>query len=136
MIVLDCCAAVALILGTSEGKSLEALMERDEEIISSSLLLAELASALRKYVKAGAMAPERATWSIRELGSLVDRFVDVSENHVESFCEALRLDHSPYDLFYFTLARRNGATLCTLDHSLMRLCEREGVDCIHELLPA
>jgi predicted nucleic acid-binding protein len=134
MIVLDCCAAVAIILGTQEGKDLASLAERDEEIISSSLLLAELGSALRKYVKTGAVAQERAVWGMREIGSLVDRFVDVSENYIESFGEALRLDHSPYDMFYLTLARRNGATLCTLDRGLMRLCGREGVDCIHDLL--
>jgi predicted nucleic acid-binding protein len=136
MIVLDCCAAVAMILGTPDGKSLEALIERDEEIVSSSLLLAELGSALRKYVRAGAISQERALWGIREIDSVIDRFVDTSENYVESFGEALRLEYSPYDLFYLTLARRNGAALCTLDRALMGLCAREGVDCIHELLPA
>lgn len=36
-------------------------------------------------------------------------------------------------MFYFVLARRNAATLLTLDKRLNALCEREGVGCIHEV---
>jgi predicted nucleic acid-binding protein len=64
---------------------------------------------------------------------LVDYYVDVSENHVEAFAESLRLEHSAYDLLYSTLARRNGATLFTLDRKLIELCRREGVNCVHVL---
>ena len=36
--------------------------------------------------------------------------------------EAMRLDHPVYGLLYFVLARREGATLFTLDQKLQGLC--------------
>ena len=51
----------------------------------------------------------------------------------EVFGEACRLGHSVYDVFYFVLARRLGATLFTEDRRLIELCEQNGVDCVHIL---
>ncbi|MDR0349987.1 MAG: type II toxin-antitoxin system VapC family toxin [Coriobacteriales bacterium] len=133
MLVMDCSAAVAIIRKTNEGVALRALMEDGEKVITSQLFLIELGSVFRKYVKSGAENQQTATRCLERAVDLIDSFVDISENYLEAFSEALRLDRSPYDMFYFTLARRNAATLCTLDRALMRLCEREGVECIHEL---
>ena len=37
---------------------------------------------------------------------------------------------SVYDMLYFVLARRNAATLFTLDRKLQQLCLDNGVDCV------
>jgi predicted nucleic acid-binding protein len=131
MIVLDCNAAVAMVFETKEGEALRSLILAGEETISSELLRIELASALRKYVKAGTISEKTITSHYEKALALVDRFVDLEQNCTEAFTESLRLDHSPYDMLYFTLARRNGATLFTLDNKLVALCERERIDCIH-----
>jgi predicted nucleic acid-binding protein len=133
MIVLDCSATVEMVLGTEAGLCLRSLMLGGEQAISSSLLHAEAASVYRKYVRANVMTQGEALAALNATVRLVDCYVDVSENHVEAFAESLRLEHSPYDLLYFTLARRNGATLFTLDRKLLALCEREGLDCVHVL---
>jgi predicted nucleic acid-binding protein len=133
MIVLDCCAAVEVTLWTEAGLSLRSLMLSGEQVISSSLLYAEAASVYRKYVRSGVMTQGEALAALDGVIRLVDRYVDVSENYVEALTESIRLGHSSYDLLYFTLARRNGATLLTLDRKLVELCEREGVDCVHIL---
>ena len=44
--------------------------------------------------------------------------------------EAMRLRHPVYDMLYFVLARRNAATLFTLDRKLQQLCLDNGVDCV------
>ena len=44
--------------------------------------------------------------------------------------ESVRLEHSSYDLFYLILARREGATLFTIDRKLQDLCARNGVNCV------
>ncbi|MDR2197300.1 MAG: type II toxin-antitoxin system VapC family toxin [Coriobacteriales bacterium] len=135
MIVLDCSAAVGIVMGTDEGRAFGILLESeaDAEIVSSQLFLVEMASAFRKYVKAGLIDRRAALDRMDKATRLVDRFVAVSEHYREAFTEALRLDRSPYDMIYLTLARRNAATLYTLDRNLMRVCEREGVDCVHEI---
>ena len=40
------------------------------------------------------------------------------------------LRHPVYDMLYFVLARRNAATLFTLDRKLQQLCLDNGVDCV------
>jgi predicted nucleic acid-binding protein len=134
MIVMDCSAAVNIVQETLEGQALMTLALADEEVISSQMLYIEACSAIRKYVRAGITNAKSAQEHLDKIVRLVDRFVDISENYQEAFAESLRLGHSPYDLLYFTLARRNGATLFTTDKKLIELCEREGVDCIHEVL--
>ena len=47
-----------------------------------------------------------------------------------AFSEAVRLNHPVYDMLYFVLARRNAATLFTLDRKLQQLCLDNGVDCV------
>ena len=65
--------------------------------------------------------------------SLVDEFYPLAELQVEALNEAIRLGHSTYDMFYFVLARRTGATLFTLDRKLAKLCELHGVNCVQEI---
>lgn len=114
---------------------MRALMESGEKVLSSQLFLIELGSVFRKYVKSGIADQRTANMCLERAVDLVDHFVAISENYLEAFSESLRLDRLPYDMLYFTLARRNAATLYTLDRNLMRLCECEGVDCIHEIVP-
>jgi predicted nucleic acid-binding protein len=130
MIVLDCCAAVGMILDTKEGQALKSLALKNEEIISSKLLLIELGSALSKYVKADLLDIKQAEQALRDIDSLVNRFIDLSENYLEAFSESLKYDHSAYDMVYLTLARRNAATLLTLDKSLVKLCKQLKVCCV------
>ena len=47
-----------------------------------------------------------------------------------SAAAAIRNDYSSYDMFYLTLARRNGATLFTLDKRLAALCQQLKIDCV------
>jgi predicted nucleic acid-binding protein len=131
MIVLDCSAAVGIIRGTFEGKALQSLLLSDEIIVCPQLFYAELINAFSKYYRAGIYTEAQVNTCVSKAIQMVDYFVDMSENYVESLTEGLRLNHSTYDMFYFTLARRNAATLFTLDQKLVELCEANGVDCVH-----
>ena len=44
--------------------------------------------------------------------------------------EAVRLNHSAYDMLHLVLARRTGSTLFTLDKKLQEACIETGVDCV------
>jgi predicted nucleic acid-binding protein len=134
MIVLDCCAAVSIVRKTEEGKALRWFLSEvpGEQIISPTLFYAEIASVFCKYVKAKSLSAKTAMKYLTQALALIDCFVDPAEYYQEAFFESVRLDHSPYDMFYFLLARRNAATLCTLDKTLIKLCKENGVACIHE----
>jgi predicted nucleic acid-binding protein len=133
MIVLDCDAAVALVLGNDDGKALAGLMNENELVICPQLFFAELINALSKYIRAGKLDIDVASSLLQKATSYVDEFVDMRENYNEALDEGVRNSHSTYDMFYLTLARRNGATLFTLNRRLIALCEKLGVDCVHIL---
>jgi predicted nucleic acid-binding protein len=131
MIVLDCSAAVAIALQTEEGKMFRSFMKIEEPVVSPLLFYAELINVMSKYVKAGRFTASEAQKYAEKTVGLIDEFVNLSENYAEALAEGLNLGHSTYDMFYFTLARRNAATLFTLDRKLVKLCEEHGVDCVH-----
>jgi len=106
-------------------------MKENEKAVAPQLFIAELNSALSKHVRAGDFSQESAHEYLKQALSLVDEFIDMNENNIEAFDEGIRNNHSTYDMFYLTLARRNGATLFTLDRRLIALCERLKIDCIH-----
>ena len=130
MIVLDANAAIEMIRQTPEGWALENLALKGEKAISCDLFRAETASVARKLVRIGKVSPGEAQTYLEKACALVDEFVPIEELQAEALREGIRLDHSIYDMFYFVLARRCGATLFTLDRKLMNLCMSNGVDCI------
>lgn len=130
MIVLDANAALAMALGAEEGEALAMLRLVDEPIAAPQLIHAEVAHALSKYIKGGHLNAAEAVACGKDALLLVDTFYEDGSLWVEALTESTRLGHSTYDLFYFILARRLGATLYTLDKKLQSLCAENGVNCI------
>ncbi len=130
MIVIDANAALAVAMGLDVGDALMMLRSYDEKIIAPSLVKAEVAHALTKYVRGGYLETGEAVACGRDALLLVDEFIDDGSLWVEAVSESIRLGHSSYDLFYLLLARRECAVLFTLDRKLQRLCERERISCI------
>ena len=67
---------------------------------------------------------------LSEAISLIDEIHPSDDLVVEAFNEAVRLNHSAYDMLYLVLARRTGSTLFTLDKELQEACLETGVDCV------
>lgn len=130
MIVIDANAAIAIALGTVYGEGLKQLRLEDERIAAPSLLCAEVSHAMTKYVRGGYLTAAEALDCGRDAISLVDDMRDDGDLWAEALTESVRLEHSSYDLFYLVLARREGATLFTIDRKLQDLCARNGVNCI------
>ena len=130
MIVLDCNAAVNIVGETPDGKGLEALLLKGESVISPAFFCAEVTHVLEKQVRGGYASNEEAHEMGRMCLSLVDEFVSDADLWEEVLAESLRLRHSSYDMLYFVLARRNAATLFTLDRKLQQLCLDNGVNCV------
>lgn len=135
MMVLDCSAAVHIVRRTPEGESFAWLMSLDQErVLAPALFRVEAANAFWKYVQAGNLVPSDARRYVRAATALVDEFVPIESLCAEALVEGMRLSHSVYDMLYFVLARRSGATLVTADRRLNDLCEREGVACFHDMV--
>lgn len=128
MIVLDCCAAVAMLRKTAEGEALKDLMIEGESVVSSEFYLVEIRNVFWKFVQTGKLTEEEAREKIKDAIGLVDVFVPIRDNADEAFVEAVRQNHSVYDMFYLTLVRRTSGTLFSLDKKLVSLCEDMGLN--------
>lgn len=134
MLVLDTSAAVDIVRETEKGIALALLMEEaGESVLACDLFRAEVRNALWKYARAHIVTRQEALDCIDDACGLVDEFVPIEELGDEAFAEALRLNHSVYDMLYLCLARRRGATLLTLDKRLAALCHEAGVNCVEEV---
>ena len=130
MIVLDCSAAMALFQHkhTPQVSLIDEALAEADFVLAPELFKAEIVSANRKLAKAGIINAAKAVENARTAVGLIDVFSPLSDYYVEALAQSMRLDHSPYDLFYLLLAKRNAARLLTLDKALGRLCDSEGVE--------
>ena len=127
--VLDASAAIELIRKADKAELIETYLLHSNLIISSDLYKAECANALWKMAKAGMIKQDELSTLLEQCYKLVYSFVNIGENSTESLFEAIRLGHPVYDMLYFTLARRSGAIMLTMDQSLTKLCKENGIDC-------
>ena len=127
--VLDASAAIELIRKTEKAELIETYLLHSNLIVSSELFKAECANALWKMAKAGMIKHEELSTLLEQCYKLVYSFVNIGENSTEALFEATRLEHPVYNMLYFTLARRTGAIMLTMDQRLTKLCKENGIDC-------
>ena len=116
--VLDASAAVRRVMDP-DSIFRTALAEADL-VIAPELIVVEVCSAFRKYVRARVLSRNAAEHSIEKALALVDKLQPLRELVPEVLELAARTDSSVYDLFYLSLARRTGATLLTADIALRK----------------
>ena len=126
-VVLDASAAVELVLGKSSPGKVRQYVENAPRVVSSSLYKAEVTNVLRKYHVGGIINGAMAQHLLALTIDLVDDYHDMGAFTAEALKESVRLGHSAYDMFYFTLARRLDARLVSMDKELNRLAEAAGI---------
>ncbi len=128
IIVLDTSAAVELLLHRDYSYQIRELVSSSSKIITSDLYKAEITNVFWKYVKGGYITKQEASTYIGLGLHLIDEFYDISDFTIDSLHEALRLEHSTYDMLYLTLAKRSGGALLTMDKKLALLAAAEKVE--------
>ncbi len=128
IVVLDASAGIELALGRANSYKYRDLLNKADKVVSSELYKAETANVLWKYVNADLLSKEGALTRLRYCFDLIDEYIDISSHNEEALFEGIRINHSVYGLLYFTLARRNGAILLTLDKKLKTIAEEHGID--------
>lgn len=113
MIVLDCSAVLAILLGQVPAS----VLDPEETWHAPQLLDVELVSAIRGHLLGGQLTLERARGALADYDDLDIRRWPTSP---ESGIRSLDLAHniSAYDAAYVVLAEALGATLVTRDRKL------------------
>lgn len=127
IVVLDSSAAIEILLNRQKAAQFKDIINAAEKVVTSDLYRIEIVNVLWKYVKAGFLEKDTANKLLMLAENLIDEFINIAENNGESLNESIRLNHSAYDMLYFTLARRMGAVLMTLDEKLMVLAKKEKI---------
>ena len=130
IIVIDASAGIEIVLERSKSSVFNQKILSARKVITSDLYKIEVANVIWKYVKANLLDKNKANKTLELTQGLVDEFINISENNEEAMNESIRTGHSTYDLLYFTLARRYGASLMTLDAKLKELAENSGIDVV------
>lgn len=129
-LVLDTSAVVELLLNRTHASKIADLIENASKVVTSELYRIELSNVLWKYVRAGLLEKQDALFLQASGVQLIDHFAKMEEYETEALSEAIRLNHSCYDMLYFCLARRAGAMLVSLDSKLVQLSEKECVSVV------
>ena len=128
IVVLDASAAVRTVM--EPNSPFRTALEAADLVIAPDLIVAEVCSAFRKYVRARVLSRVEAEASIEGALALVDKMEPLRELLAEVLALAARSDSSVYDLFYLALARRTGATLLAADGALREVAVGMGIEVI------
>jgi predicted nucleic acid-binding protein len=122
--VLDASAAVRLILGDPAAAQVAEQIREAAVVLAPELMLTEVANTLWKLQRAGHLADLDPQQLLAEARDLVDRVEADRHLQAEALALACHHDHPVVDCLYLTLARREAATLISLDRRLQQLAER------------
>ncbi|MBQ0051606.1 MAG: type II toxin-antitoxin system VapC family toxin [Treponema sp.] len=126
-VVLDTSAAFEIAFNRPNAPYYKEILQQADKVLAPLLYDSEVTNVLWKYVKADYIDEQNAQATLVYLLQIVDAYTDCSDLDIEALHEAIRLNHSVYDMYLFVLARRNGAMLLTQDAKLKALCIANGV---------
>ncbi len=126
-LVLDASAAIRLVTGAASNE-IAAAVQRADEVLAPDLFVSEVANALWRIAKQQSLSTEEAVAALDLACSLPDTLVPVATIRREVLAEAMRLAHPAYDLAYLVLARREVASLATVDKRLAALADEVGLE--------
>jgi len=126
-ITLDASAGLEIVLKREKAIHFKKLLNNTKTVYSSDLYKVETANVIWKYVRAGLIAKEIAIDLLQLTLDLVDEYQDIADYNAEALQEAIKLNHSVYDMLYLSLARRTASVLLSTDKHLLVLAEQQGL---------
>ena len=126
IVVLEASVAVEVILRRSLATDIQAVLAEADLVIAPDLYVAEVSNALWKYAEAD-RGQTNALELLDDAMNLPDKFVPSQELYREALSFSIKTHHPVYDSMYAVLARRQSATLLTMDRRLASLVQKEGI---------
>lgn len=100
------------------------LLQQQQGLIAPELIVAEVANAACKVVRAGQIGVAQARAMIGSLPQVLERIVPLDELSDRAFEIACEFEHPVYDCFYVALAEREKVALITADEKLISRLRR------------
>lgn len=119
MIVVDASVVVAAVAGDgADARAARSRLQAEDELLAPELLDLEVASALRRAVRAGRVDVPRAELALAAMARLP--LVRAGHSRLMPRVWGLRDGLSPYDAAYVALAEALGLVLVTADARIAR----------------
>lgn len=129
-IVIDASAAVGIVLAIPGAAMFAGPLDSAELVMVPDLFTAEVCNAFWKYRKADLLPLERCEQALEQALELPDHLESSTALHREAFALAVRHLHPVYDTLYLVLARRNNATILTMDRRLAVLARKLEIEVV------
>jgi len=126
-VILDASAAVEIALNRGKATQFAQTLEAADEVMAPDLLVPEVVNTIWKYHEFEKLGLIACDYAIEQALGLVDGLVSCGDLHREAFHLSRTTRRPAYDMFYLALARREDATLITMDAALRREAERQGI---------
>lgn len=126
-VVLDASAALEIALNRKNaGRFAKALQDADVRV-APDLLAPEAVNAIWREHRFGGCDLAICEEALDILLNLVSAWVPCAELYRDAFLLSRLAGRPAYDMFYLALARREDATLLTLDKTLQKEAVRQGI---------
>jgi len=125
--VLDSSAAVEFILNRTGKESIESFLLTADSVIAPDIFISEISNVFWKYHKFESLRLDICEELIEKSIQLIDRFESSNELYRESFHLSCENNLTVYDSLYMVLARRNHASLLSIDKKLNEAAKSNGI---------
>lgn len=125
--VLDASAAIGVVLGRGQAARLAVILEEADVVLAPDLFVAEVVNTIWKHHQFERLNLDACDRAIEAALGLVDAMVPSKEIYGEAFLLARAAHRPAYDMFYLALARREDGVFLTLDKTLRKEAEHQGV---------
>lgn len=119
-VVLDASAAIHLVMDGKGSEVIDRQLAPADFVTAPDLFTCEVASGLWKYMARGDLTADQAATRLGDALRLAGGLVSGRMLAQEALVAAATYRHSVYDMMYAVLARRQGATVITLDGKFAR----------------
>lgn len=126
IVVLDASAAIELVLKRPASLTIQEALDEADFILVPDLYIAEVSNAVWKIASA-AGNEIRPSDILDDAVALPDEFVSSRDLYREAYAFSIQKRHPVYDSLYAITARRNGATLLTMDRRLASIAASENI---------
>jgi predicted nucleic acid-binding protein len=125
--ILDASAAIEVAMARGKAAALAQPLRDADFVLAPDLLVPEVLNAVWKYHQFNNLGLPECDRAIELALELVDGFVPSAKLYRDAFLLS-RTAHRPvYDMFYLALARHEDATLVTMDGTLRKEAEKQGI---------
>jgi predicted nucleic acid-binding protein len=121
-IVVDASTGIRWLYKLEGSNKAEALLASGERLIAPDLVIAEIASAIWKFVCFEGVSPDAAAAVLAEADQHFDELVPANQLKDRALSLAFELRHPVYDCFYLALAQERNSVVVTTDQRLLRRC--------------